>query len=162
MDEKAKQDVKVEKLDDGLEGKEVKLMLNGALILSPIKGTDIGKLAVGDRIMISIIDKNPKSIDVAKAFNAYDSEGNIKPIPGRIVSIKRDDYLHVMAIVAKGIYMKIIEEEDNIKVAMDPAYYNQSGKNEPEDKGSSKTMMVILSIVFIVLVGIILYFVFSF
>lgn len=162
MDEKSKQEVKVEKIDDGLAGKEVKLMLNGALILSPIKGKDIAKLAVGDRIMISIIDKNPKSVDVAKAFNAYDSEGNMKPIPGRIVSLKRDDYLHIMAIVAKGIYMKIIEEEENIKVAMDPAYYNQASKNEPEDKGSSKTMMVVLSLVFVVLVGIILFFVFSF
>ena len=31
-------EVKVEKIDDALEGREIKLMLNGALILSPIKG----------------------------------------------------------------------------------------------------------------------------
>lgn len=159
MDEKSKQVVKVEKIEDNIEGKEIKLMLNGALILSPIRGKEIGKLVLGDRIMISIIDKNPRAIDVAKAFGAYDSEGNIKPIPGRIVSIKRDEYLHLMAIVAKGIYMKIVEEEDNIKVAMDPAHYNQGGKIDTEDGAHNRTMMIILAVVFTVLVGIIIFFV---
>lgn len=162
VEEKAGQDIKVEKIEDSMEGKEIRLMLNGALILSPIKGKDIGKVAVGDRIMISILDRNPRAVDVAKAFNAYDSEGNIKPIPGRIVSIKRDENLHLMAIVAKGIYIKIIEEEDNIKVAMDPAYFNHGDKNDPEDAGKNRTMMIILSIIFFFLVGIILFFVFSF
>lgn len=159
VDEKSKQEVKVEKIEDNIEGKEIKLMLNGALILSPIRGKEIGKLVLGDRIMISIIDKNPRAIDVAKAFGAYDSEGNIKPIPGRIVSIKRDEYLHLMAIVAKGIYMKIVEEEDNIKVAMDPAHYNQGGKIDTEDGAHNRTMMIILAVVFTVLVGIIIFFV---
>ncbi|HOP63646.1 MAG TPA: hypothetical protein PK358_03850 [Spirochaetota bacterium] len=160
-EEKAAQEVKIEKVDDSLEGKEIKLMLNGALILSPIKGKDIAKLTIGDRIMISIIDKNPRAVDVAKAFNAYDSEGKIKPIPGRIVSIKRDDCLHVMAIVAKGIYMKIVEEEDNIKVAMDPTYFNQSGKTDADESGNSRTMLIILSVVFLLLIGIVLFFVFK-
>lgn len=162
LEEKALQDIKIERIEDSIEGKEIKLMLNGALILSPIKGKDIGKLAVGDRIMISIIDRNPRAVDVAKAFNAYDSEGNMKPIPGRIVSIKHDQYLRIMAIVAKGIYMKIIEEEENIKVAMDPAYYSPGGKHAHDDAKNNRAMVIILSIVFVFLVGIILFFVFSF
>ncbi|HPP06870.1 MAG TPA: hypothetical protein PLW88_05835 [Syntrophorhabdaceae bacterium] len=155
-------EIKVEKIDEALEGKEVKLMLNGALILSPIKGKDISKLAVGDRIMISIIDKSPKAIELAKAFKAYDEEGNMKPIPGRIISLKKDDYLQIIAIVAKGIYMKIVEEEENIKVAMDPVYYNPSkAKEEEEGTGTSKTFIIVLTTIFIVLVGIIVAFVLS-
>jgi len=155
-------EVKVEKIDDALEGREIKLMLNGALILSPIKGKDIAKLAVGDRIMISIIDKTPKAIELAKAFKAYDEEGNMKPIPGRIVSLKKDDYLNIIVIVAKGIYMKIIEEEENIKVAMDPTYYNQSKATEDEEsKGFSKTFIIILTLIFVILVGIVVAFVFA-
>ncbi len=161
-DEKAKQDIKVEKIEESMDGKEIRLMLNGALILAPIKGKDIGKVSIGDRIMVSIIDRNPRAVDVAKAFDAYDSEGNFKPIPGRVVSIKRDDYLHIMAIVAKGIFVKIVEEEDNIKVAMDPAYFNPTNKIEPADVENNKTIMIILSIVFVILVGIIIFFVFKF
>ena len=112
--------------------------------------------------MISIIDKTPKAIELAKAFKAYDEEGNMKPIPGRIVSLKKDDYLNIIAIVAKGIYMKIIEEEENIKVAMDPTYYNQSKATEDEEsKGFSKTFIIILTLIFVILVGIVVAFVFA-
>ena len=161
LKDKAAEEIKIEKIEEPLDAKEVRLMLNGALILSPIKGKEISRLAVGDRIMISIIDSNPRAVDVAKAFGAYDSEGNIKPIPGRIVSLKRSDIYHIFAIVAKGIYMKIKEEEDNIKVAMDPAYFSSGAKSESVNSGNNRMMLIVLSIVFVVLVGIIFFFVFS-
>lgn len=154
-----KVDVKIEKIEDALAGKEVKLILNGALILSPIKGKDISTVSVGERIMISIVDKNPKGIDVAKAFNAYDSEKGIKPIPGRIVSIKHDDVYTIFAIVAKGIYIKIVEEETNIKIAMDPTYYNGDTKNNTETSMSPMSL-IMLAIVFVLLVGVVVFFVF--
>lgn len=154
-------DVKVEKTDDALEGKEVKLMLNGALILSPIKGKDISSLAVGDRIMISLVDKNPRTIDVAKAFNAYDSEKGIKPIPGRIVSIKLDGYYTIYAIVAKGIYIKIVEEETLIKVAMDPAHFQSADGGKADEKSVSGITLAVLVFVFIALVGTVMFFVFG-
>jgi len=153
-------DITVEKTDDALAGKEIKLILNGALILSPIKGKEISTLAVGDRIMISLVDKNPKSIDVAKAFNAYDSEKGIRPIPGRIVSIKLDEYYTIYAIVAKGIYIKIVEEETLIKVSMDPAHY-QSAETGGDEKSASGMTMAILALVFIALVGVVIFFVFA-
>lgn len=153
-------EIRVEKTDDALEGKEVKLVLNGALILSPIKGKDISTLSVGDRIMISIIDKNPKAVDVAKAFNAYDAEKGVRPIAGRIVSIKRTDTFTIFAIVAKGIYIKIVEEENNIKIAMDPSYYNANGAGDDESRMSGMTL-AILGIVFFLLLGIIIFFIFK-
>jgi hypothetical protein len=158
-DKKAEEEVKVEKIDDPLDGKEIKLMVNGAMILSPIKGKDISTLALGDRIMISVIDRNPKAIDLLKAFNAYDEEGNTKPIPGRIVSIKHDSVYKIFAIVAKGIYVKIVEEEDFIKVSMDPAFYNSKEAEEEVNTKKNKMTMIVLGIVFFILICIILYFV---
>ncbi len=153
-------EVKVETLEDPLEGKEVKLILNGSLVLSPIKGKEISELIAGDRIMISIIDKSSKAVDVLKAFNAMKDDGSHKPIPGRIVSVKRAEYYTLFAIVAKGIYIKIVEEEDHIKVSMDPAYYNNSPTEEADTK-QNRMMIFVLGGVFFVLVAIILFFVFS-
>ncbi len=159
--EKQSEDIQIEKLDDPLEGKEVKLILNGALILSPIKGKDISELAIGDRIMISIIDKSPKATDVLKAFNAFRDDGSAKPIAGRIVSIKHATDYKIFAIVAKGIYIKIVEEEDFIKVAMDPAYYNNQNSSDEAETKKNRMMMLILGSVFIVLIAIIIAFVFA-
>ncbi len=153
-------EVKVEKLDDPLEGKDVKLVLSGSLVLSPTKGKDISELLIGDRIMISIIDKSPKVIDLLKAFNAYREDGSPKPIVGRIVSVKHLEDYKIFAIVAKGIYIKIVEEEDFIKVAMDPTYYNTSPTEEADTK-KNRMLIFILAGVFCTLVAIILVFVFT-
>ncbi len=155
------ENVKVEKLDDPLEGKEVKLILNGALILSPIKGKDISDIVVGDRIMISIIDKSSKASDVLKAFNAVREDGSAKPITGRIVSIKHAEDYKLFAIVAKGIYVKIEEEENFIKVAMDPTYFNTQSSTEDADNKKNRMTMFILAGVFFVLIAIIVAFVFT-
>lgn len=155
------EDIKVEKLDDPLEGKEVKLILNGTLILSPIKGKEISELVVGDRIMISIIDKSPRASDVLNAFKAFREDGTVKPITGRIVSIKHaSDYL-IFAIVAKGIYIKIVEDEDYIKIAMDSAYYNNQSSNDEVDSEKNRKLMYILAGVFFFLIVLIIFFVFT-
>ncbi len=154
-------EVVVEKTEDALEGKEVKLILNGALILSPIKGKDISAIVTGDRIMISLVDKNPRAVEVAKAFNAYDSEKGIRPIPGRVVSIRHNEVYTLYAIVAKGIYVKIIEEEALIKVAMDPAHFQSAESLKDDEKSGNGLTLVVLAVVFLALVGVVLYFVFG-
>ncbi len=151
--------MKVEAVDDPLAGREVKLVLTGALVLSPIKGKHINSLEEGDRILVSLVDKNPKAVDVAKAFNAYDEEGNFKPIPGRVISSSLTDFYTVYAVVAKGIYVKIIEEEDNIKVALDPAF-SSAKEDSPEDVRKNGIKMLVLGLVFLTLVGVVLFFVF--
>jgi len=153
--------VEVQKPDDPLAGKQVKLTLNGALILSPIKGIHISELKEGDRIMVSLVDKSPKAIDVAKAFDAYGEEGNIKPIPGRIVSISHRDFYTIYVIVAKGIYVKITEEEDNIKVALDPAYSAAQTEESPEETRKNSIKVVVLGLVFLTLIAVVLFFVFG-
>lgn len=149
--------------DDPLAEREVKLLVMGSLLLSPIKGKDISKLEENDRIRISVTDENPKAKDLLKAFDAVTSEGERKPISGRIISVKyrpKKGYL-IHAVVAKGIYVKIEEEEENIKVSMDPSSNWQQTVKKEEPKGSSLPIVIILLILFLIIVGVVISFILS-
>lgn len=129
----------------GING--VKLILSGALVLSPIKGKHISLINSGDKIMISIIDSAPQAVEIAKAFNAYDAEQKrIDPLPGRVKSVNYVDGVgyKIFAIIAKGIIAKIVEEEGNIKVALDPAYQSSI---EPDEAKSSSALPMIIGLV---------------
>jgi hypothetical protein len=141
--------------DNPLYGKEIRLILGGNVILSPIKGKDIAEVAVGDKIRISITDMNPKAIQVAKAFNAY-HDGNFSPISGRVISIKHQSPAgyKIYAVVAKGIYVKIDEEEDSIKIAME-----QLQGQAREEEGSSMVrigMMILVIVASIAIIAVLL------
>jgi len=136
----------------GVDG--VKLIIKSALILSPIKGKHISKLTPGDRVMISIIDNNPQAIKVAQALKAYENE-TFKPIPARITYVKyipQKGY-KVYGLIAKGIVVDIDEEEDNIKVALDPTYA-ATIQPEKEETKPNYVIMTILVLAFGILMGI--------
>ncbi len=154
------ENIDIETVDDPLVGRDVKLVLKGTLVLSPIKGKHIGSLVEGDRILVSIVDSNPKAAEVLKAFKAYDEEGNISPIPGRVIASSKENGYIVHVIVAKGIYVKIFEEEENIKVALDPVYSSSEGGESPEEVKKNGIKMLVLGLVFLTLVGTALFFVF--
>ncbi|MCX7678474.1 MAG: hypothetical protein N2316_04580 [Spirochaetes bacterium] len=137
----------------GVDG--IKLILEGSFILSPIKGKDINKLQVGDRVRINIVDKNPKAIPIAKAFNAYDEQNKkFLPVDVRIRQIERIEGkgIEAYALLAKGILVHLFEEEENIKVAMDPNYVWQS---EEEERTSINIFAIIIILsIFAILIGI--------
>lgn len=139
-------DIEIDTDDDheALKGKEVKLLLRGSLILAPISGRDIGLLVVGDRLKVKIVDRHPRAVQVAKAFNAYTEEG-IQPITGRIVFLRRraDGGYTIFVAVAKGIYVKVEEMEEGIKVAIDTSYMDAPA---PSDSMSRITMGVIAAL----------------
>ena len=139
---------------EALKGKEVKLILHGSLILSPINGRDIGLLVVGDRLKVKIVDRHQRAIQVAKAFNAYTEEGGIQPVAGRIVSIRRraDSGYTIFVSVAKGIYVKVEEMEEGIKVAIDTTYMDSPA---PSDNMSKITMGIIGALA-VLIVGLII------
>ncbi len=131
----------------GVDG--VKLILKSSFILSPIKGKDITKLQVGDRVRINIIDKNPKAVAVAKAFNAYDEQNQkFLPVNARIRQIEKTEGkgIEAYALLAKGIIAHIIEEEENIKVAMDPNYVWQSEEEEKSPVNITAIIIIMLII----------------
>ncbi len=103
--------------EDTIRPEDVKLILDGALNLDPIKGMNVEGLVVKDRIKIKITDKNPKGVLIAKAFNAY-QDGRMKPIEGNIVSFRKrmEGGYKLFVEIADGIYIRIIEEETDIKV----------------------------------------------
>lgn len=142
----------------GING--VKLILPAALVLSPIKGKHISLITAGDKIMVSIVEHSSQAIEIAKAFNAYNEEQKrIDPLPARVKSAVYVDGVgyKIFAIIAKGIIAKILEEEGNIKVALDPAF--QATLEPEETKNSSSLPMIIglvtaivLMLIFVVLV----------
>jgi hypothetical protein len=140
-----------EEVSEGQEG--VKLIMNCALMLSPIKGKDIARIEPGDRIRVSIADSNPKCISVAKALNAYE-DGELRPITARVKSIKPNPGggYTIFGIVARGIYARIVEEEANIKVALDPAY--ELARAGVQDEGKPNLGVILgLSVIFIVIIA---------
>lgn len=111
-------EVEEESDDDDIDKKDVQLILRGSLVLSPIKGKELSGVEVGDKIKVTLNSANPKAVTVAKAFNAYD-DGKLLPVTGRVVSIRHltDGGYKIFCIIAKGIYIKIEEEEEGIKIA---------------------------------------------
>jgi len=154
----ANEESKKEEEESATDKEEIKLIMNSSLILDPIKGKDISTLDPGDKIMLNIIDKNFKTISVAKAFGAYNEENDlIKPIPGRIKTIKYVDNVgyKIYAIVAKGIFVNIVEEENDIKVKMDPNFILLN--NQEDGKGKLKSLsFIIIAVVFLCLTGLLL------
>ena len=137
---------------EALRGREVRLVLRGSLVLSPVSGREISLLVIGDRIRVKIIDTHEKAIQVARAFNAYTEDG-IRPITGRIISIRHrsDGGYVIFAVVAKGIYAKIDETEDNIKIAIDTATSDALTNGEKYSR-MSIILIVSLAVVLIVLI----------
>ncbi len=148
--------------EDVLSGRDIKLIVNASLILSPIKGKDVSQLSEGERVKIKLVDKTPKSVQLAKAFNAYDEEsGAFSAITGRIVSIKHDPAggYRINAVVAKGIYAKIYEEEENIKVAIDDSGAAALAKAQNASSGKiSPVWMIATGACVLLLLGTVIYF----
>ncbi len=153
---KAREDskIKVETDEDkDLAGKDVKLVLMGEIILAPIKGKEISTVAVGDKIKVNLDSYNPKAVSVAKAFKCYDEEeGRILPVPAHVVSKDRlpDGGYKMTCLIAKGIYVKIIEEEENIRIAVD--YSENKNADETVESTPHRKILTILIYVIVVLI----------
>lgn len=162
-DQKKKEKEEAEKASKAPEDAEpevgkngIKLIANSTLVLSPIKGKHISKISQGDRVMVTMVDVNNQTIQVAKAFNSYDEEnGTIKSVPSRVMRI---DYIEgvgykIYTVIAKGILAHIVEEETNIKVALDPAFVVSSAQTE-DDSNSKFNLPVIIGLVAAILISI--------
>jgi hypothetical protein len=154
---------KIENVEDKeLSGKDVKLVLAGKIILAPIKGKDIGSVAVGDKIKVHLDSNNPKAVSVAQALKYFNEEERIiHSIPARVVSKEHisDGGYKITCLIAKGIYVKIVEEEENIKIAVDSI--DDINRNESVDDSPNKKIQMILIYVIAVLIIICLAIIFS-
>ncbi|MDY6969698.1 MAG: hypothetical protein SVR08_13715 [Spirochaetota bacterium] len=145
------EEVQIETDEDvDIDKENAEMILQGSMILSPISGKPVSDIAIGDRIRIHL-EKNQKSVHVAKAFKAYEND-TIQPITGRVVSIRRQlsGGYKIFSLIAKGIYVKIEEEEENIKVAIDET--ENIGKQDDESTTKSRLMLIISVIIGIILI----------
>ncbi len=104
-----------EKLE--LDQKDIKLIIDGELLLSPIKGMHISGLVVGDTINIRFKTITPKTIEIARAFNAYKNQ-KMLAVSGIIRSFRHlpGGGYKIFVEIAEGVFVKVEEEEENIKV----------------------------------------------
>lgn len=126
-----------------LAGKDVRMLLRGVLVLSPINGKKVAALEVGDKVRITIVDNHSEAIEFAKTLKIYENEKTIKPISGRIVSIQytKKSGFEIYASVGKGVYIFITEEESDIKVDVEMRQASRSDKKEDAD-GQSVPLIV--------------------
>ncbi len=146
-------------IDEELKGKHVKLILEGKPILAPINGKPISEISIGERIKVILDSSNPKALIVAKEFKCYNvKEKTISPMSIRVVSIKHfeEGGLQLFGIIAKGIYVKIVEEEENLKIAMLLTPDEEKDEYVKSKKGKNILVYMIIIIAVLVLVGVLI------
>ncbi len=146
-------------IDEELKGKHVKLILDGKPILAPINGRPISEITVGERIKVILDSSNAKALIVARAFKSYnEKEKTVSPMSIRVVSIKQliDGGYKVFGIIAKGIYAKIVEEEENLKIAMLLTPDEEKNEYVKSKKGKNILIYMIIIIAVLVLVGVLI------
>ncbi len=120
---------------------EAQAVVEGNSVLSPVKGKFVDQVSPGDKIYVSLPGKDGLTEKIVDAYNARDHEGNALPVPGRIVhKVPNQGQGYVIyVLVAKGIYAKMIEEE-NVKLRMDwkSSSPTSTEKKSPEEEESSK------------------------
>ena len=89
-------------------------------VLSPVTGTVLTELRLGDQIMIKLLEDNDKAKAIVGQMNLKDEAGNIHPCPATIVSIDNED-IHKIEVIVKineTTFGRYIEEEPNVRVKM--------------------------------------------
>ncbi|MCB1193516.1 MAG: hypothetical protein H7A23_00360 [Leptospiraceae bacterium] len=90
-------------------------------VLSPVTGTRIDELKVGDKVMVKILPEDSTSRNVINLLLLKEDSGIIKHIPATIANIVTSESGEIQIIVkiTDGIYGKYLEtEESTIKVKM--------------------------------------------
>ncbi len=99
---------------------QAEYVINGNVIVSPVKGKYVNDIKIGEKISVVLTDKDSISIKVAKMFNALTDEREYLPIKARMkakVPMEGGGYI-LYGLVAKNVLIKIIEEE-NVKIEME-------------------------------------------
>jgi hypothetical protein len=133
---------------------EADYVVEGKVIVAPVKGKDITAVAVGEKIKILLTGDDVITQKVIAAMNASDESGGRYPINGRVkakIPMEKSGYI-IYALVAKGILAKIVEEE-NVKILVD----RPIEETVTEKKGDNKLLFIMAIVVgLIITAGIIL------
>jgi len=129
---------------------EAEHIVEGVSVISPVKGKFIADLVPGDIVMVLLPKGDAISKKILETIKAIGDDGSIKPVRSRlkykVVDGKGPYYIYVL--VAKGVYAKLIEEE-NVKIRVE-----FTGNEKTESKGSYKFLFIAIGfIAFLVLAG---------
>lgn len=120
------------------------IILDGTLVIDPIKGVSISKLVEGMDILIRLPDKTDKDKYYLNLFNAYDDE-KVKSIQAKVRSVDFDEmtgYL-VIAEVMPGFVVKCIEQAQ-----INVMTHEIAEKDTKDTKGKGRKL-----IIFIIIIG---------
>jgi len=93
--------------------KQAKFVLEGNVVIAPVKGKFITNVQIGDEILILISDKDQTSKNILTSLKAIDEDGLVSPVPGKIVqkiNLPETKSIVLYALVDKGILVKLVED----------------------------------------------------
>lgn len=133
---------------------KAQFIVEGCCVLSPVKGKLIAEISPGERIYVVLPAKDSVSQRILDAYKARNSEGGPLPVVGRVMEkipneLTKGYILYVL--VAKGIYAKIVEEE-NMKIQTELTAASQKSENEADDASGNKYFNWALYVVFTLLI----------
>ncbi len=100
-----------EETDDVSDTSSGEVLLDGTLVIAPIKGINITRLSPGMNILVKLPDKTSKDKYYLNFFNAIEDE-KIRPITANVKSVDFDEitgYL-VIAQITPGFMVKCVEQ----------------------------------------------------
>ncbi|HNX23121.1 MAG TPA: hypothetical protein PKG60_03685 [Spirochaetota bacterium] len=133
---------------------KAQFIVEGCCVLSPVKGKLIAEITPGERIYVVLPAKDSVSQRILDAYKARNSEGNPLPVIGRVMEKINNELTKgyiLYVLVAKGIYAKIIEEE-NMKIQTELTAASQKSESEAENTIVNKYLNWALYVVFILLI----------
>jgi hypothetical protein len=112
------------------------VVLEVALVLSPLSGIAIYELKEGDKIMIKITEQSSRGQYFIDLLNAS-VENELVPIPASVVRVSKEGKIFTVLLnIGPSIYGKSIDE-DTVKVKKYDLSQDKSKKQEKSSEGTS-------------------------
>ena len=136
--------------------KEADHVIDGRVIVSPVKGKYINDIQQGDKIKILLKNEDDQiSMKVAEAQKAITPDGEMMPVKARVkakIPLMEGGYM-IYGVVAKNILARVIEEE-NVKIEMDSSLQPEAKKET--DSQTLLYIAILIGALFIALLVIIM------
>ncbi|PJZ58507.1 hypothetical protein [Leptospira barantonii] len=137
-------------------------------VLSPVSGIQVNALKPGDKIMIQLLKSDTSSQSIIEAMKLETPEGQIRPVPGTVVSSKNNGVENETVVqIGSDIFGKIYEEENSIKVrpytgekpiattgGKSSSKSSSQGSGSSEDSGLLITILIALGVLGIAMTAI--------
>ena len=95
------------------------LVANFTYILSPVTGTRVDELRIGDRIMVKFSPDSEAANSVINLLSLKDDGGIIRPVPATIIEIKKSPTeIDALIKITDGVFGRYSEKETTVKVKL--------------------------------------------